>query len=105
MTADTDAIENVTLMHCPPERTVKVKVPLQVFGEEVCPGIKAGGRINWIQRTIACTTKGDSIPKAFEVDISNLVMNDKVLYSALDVPEGVQLVQKDLDEPILKIRK
>lgn len=30
MTADTDAIENVTLMYCPPERVVRVDVPLKV---------------------------------------------------------------------------
>ena len=26
----TDVVENITLMHCPPERTVKVPVPVQV---------------------------------------------------------------------------
>ena len=28
-TADTDAIENVTLIHCPPERIVRVNVPVK----------------------------------------------------------------------------
>lgn len=41
----------------------------QVFGDEVCPGIKAGGRINWIKRTIPCAAPGDRIPRKFEVDI------------------------------------
>lgn len=69
MTAATDAIENVTLIHCPPDRRVRVNVPLKIYGEEVCPGLKAGGRINWIQRTIACSARGDAVPKGFEVDI------------------------------------
>lgn len=30
MTADTDAIENVTFIYCPPERNVRVDVPLKV---------------------------------------------------------------------------
>ena len=28
-----DAIENVTLMYCPPDRRVKVEVPLKVCGQ------------------------------------------------------------------------
>lgn len=30
MQADTDAIENVTFIYCPPERQVRVDVPLKV---------------------------------------------------------------------------
>jgi len=30
MTADIDAIENVTFIYCPPERQVRVDVPLKV---------------------------------------------------------------------------
>ncbi|KAL6770524.1 MRPL25 [Auxenochlorella protothecoides x Auxenochlorella symbiontica] len=30
ITADTDVVENVTLIHCPPDRHVKVAVPIQV---------------------------------------------------------------------------
>jgi ribosomal protein L25 (general stress protein Ctc) len=69
VTSTTDAVENVTLMHCPPARRVRVDVPLVVFGEEVCPGIKAGGRINWIRRTIPCLARGDAVPASFEVNI------------------------------------
>jgi hypothetical protein len=28
--AATDVVENITFMHCPPERTVKVDVPIEV---------------------------------------------------------------------------
>ena len=67
--ADTDDIENVTFIACPPERLVRVDVPLRVIGEEVCPGLKAGGKLNWIRRTIPCLARGDAIPSAFELDI------------------------------------
>jgi hypothetical protein len=42
---------------------------MQVFGEELCPGLKAGGRINWINRTIAVSCLGGAIPRSFEVDV------------------------------------
>jgi len=69
MNAATDVIENVTLMHCPPERRVRVNIPLRVFGEEVSPGLKAGGRINWIRRAVSCIAHGNAIPQEFEVDV------------------------------------
>ena len=105
LTASTDDIENVTLLHCPPDRLVRVDVPLRVYGEEICPGLKAGGRINWIVRKISCTARGDSIPVAFEVDISALGINDKLLYNELQLPEGVQLAVKDASLPMIKIMK
>ena len=105
LNAATDEIENITLMHCPPDRKVRVNVPLKVYGEEVCPGLKAGGRINWIARKIPCVSLGDGVPSGFEVDISGLAINDKLSFRDLSVPEGVTLAVKDLDLPLLKIMK
>jgi hypothetical protein len=42
---------------------------MQAIGDDVSPGIKAGGRINWIRRTIPCTARGDAIPSDFTIDI------------------------------------
>ena len=37
---------NVNFMHCPPDRRVKVKVPLRFVGVESCVGLKRGGYLN-----------------------------------------------------------
>lgn len=105
LTAATDEIENVTLLHCPPERKVRVNIPLKVYGEELSPGLKAGGRINWIERTIPCIARGDSIPEKFEVNISTLAVNGKLHFTDLNLPEGVELAVKDPLLPILKIQR
>lgn len=60
--AERDADWPACLSHPPPPRH-------QVIGDDVSPGIKAGGRINWIRRTIPCLARGDSIPRDFTVDI------------------------------------
>ena len=57
---------------CKPSSTSPLRLMCrrpQVIGDDVCPGIKAGGRINWIRRTIPCLARGDCIPPAFTVDI------------------------------------
>ncbi|GAB4816670.1 hypothetical protein N2152v2_003716 [Parachlorella kessleri] len=105
ITADTDAIENVTLIYCPPERLVRVDVPVNVFGEEVCPGLKAGGRINWMRRTIPCTAPGSKIPKSFEIDVSQMGLNQKVMLAQLQLPEGVTLRDPNRSLPVIKISK
>lgn len=106
VTAATAEPENVTLIGFPSDRKVKVDVPLKTFGREVSPGIRAGGRVNWIRRTIPCIVEGTAlVPQSFEVDISNLKVNDKVLWTSLDIPSGVTIVLKDERQPILKMAR
>ncbi|RMZ53334.1 hypothetical protein APUTEX25_004822 [Auxenochlorella protothecoides] len=104
ITADTDVVENVTLIHCPPDRHVKVAVPIQIFGEEVCPGLKAGGRINHISRKVRVLARGDSIPESFELNVSALNVGDKLHFSDLVIPENVKLLE-DVAAPALKIMR
>lgn len=105
-TAATAEAENVTLIGFPNDRTVKVDVPLKTFGKEVSPGIRAGGRVNWIRRTIPCLVEGSaSVPQFFEVDISDLEVNDKVLWTSLELPVGVKILLKDPRQPLLKMAR
>ena len=106
VTAATAEAENVTLIGFPSDRSVKVNVPLKTFGREVSPGIRAGGRVNWIRRTIPCLVQGSvSVPEFFEVDISELEVNDKVLWTSIDLPEGVQILLHDPRQPVLKMAR
>jgi hypothetical protein len=98
--------ENVTMIEFPPDRKVKVDVPLRTFGRELSPGIRAGGRVNWIRRTVPCVVQGAlEVPQFFEVDISDLQVNDKVLWSSLNVPDGVTVTLKDPRQPLLKMAR
>lgn len=105
MTAATAQPENVTMISLSEDRLVKVNVPLKTFGKEVSPGIRAGGRVNWIRRTIPCLVRGYDIPQFFEVDISELDVNDKVLWTSLDVPTHVTIALKDPRQPVLKMAR
>ncbi|PSC73857.1 50S ribosomal L25 [Micractinium conductrix] len=106
MAADTDAVENVTFIYCPPDRQVRVDVPLKIIGDDISPGIKAGGRLNWIRRTIPCTARGDAIPSDFTIDISKMGLNDKLYFTDLSIPVGAALNTKlDTSLPILKVAK
>ena len=100
--------ENVTFIDFHPNRKVRVEVPLRTFGREMSPGIRAGGRVNWIRRTVPClvdVSEAEAVPASFEVDISGLEVNDKVLWTELDVPVGVQVLLKDRRQPVLKMAR
>ncbi|KDD74220.1 hypothetical protein H632_c1480p0 [Helicosporidium sp. ATCC 50920] len=103
--ADTDVIENLTLIHCPPERMVNVPVPVLIVGEDSCPGLKAGGRINYIQRMLPCLCRGDAVPSHFDLDISKLNIQDVLQANIVQPPPGVQLKPKAFVHPILKIMR
>ncbi|KAK9830048.1 hypothetical protein WJX72_009413 [[Myrmecia] bisecta] len=99
----TDRVENVTLMHCPAERLVRMEVPVMVVGDDVSPGVKRGGFANLTRRFIKMLCPGDSIPPVMEVDVSNLDIGDRVMLSDLTFPPGVQLLEKDASQPVCKI--
>ncbi|WPT18039.1 50S ribosomal protein L25 [Picochlorum sp. SENEW3] len=105
ITAATGQPENVTMISLSEDRLVKVNVPLKTFGKEVSPGIRAGGRVNWIRRTVPCLVRGYDIPQFFEVDISELDVNDKVLWTSLEVPTHVTIALKDPRQPVLKMAR
>jgi large subunit ribosomal protein L25 len=105
VTASSGEPENVTMISFYPGRKVKVNVPLKTFGSEVSPGIKSGGRVNWIRRTIPCLVSSGQVPTHFEVDISNLVVNDKFLWKELDIPSNVSVLLQDPRQPVLKIAR
>jgi large subunit ribosomal protein L25 len=105
VTASSAEPENVTMIAYPPERKVRVEVPLRTFGMEASPGIRAGGRVNWIRRTVPCVVEKGEVPQYFEVDISELEVNDKVLWTSLQIPEGVTVLLKDARQPVLKMAR
>lgn len=58
-------------LHTQQQKTLSTSsaAAVQVIGDDVAPGIKAGGRVNWIRRTIPCVARGDAIPQDFTVDV------------------------------------
>src|SRR6056300_10414 len=71
---------------------LKVVVPFRFNGEEDCEGVKTGGgvlakAISEIE--IACLA-GD-IPEAIEIDITNLMLNEAIRLSDINLPEGAEI--------------
>jgi large subunit ribosomal protein L25 len=67
---------------------IRVKVPVVLLGEDVSPGIKAGGVANLVRRDLEVLADPDSVPERFEIDVSEASIGDTLRWSAVKGTEG-----------------
>ncbi|CAI5531372.1 unnamed protein product [Closterium sp. Naga37s-1] len=97
----TDEILNVTFLKLPERESarVKVPVPLVFVGEDACPGIKKGGWLYTMRRTLPFSCPPSAIPPFVEVDLSALDVGHKItLADVARQNEQPLLAQQDLVE-------
>lgn len=70
-------------------------VPIHYQNEEIAPGIKMGGVLNIVHRTIEVKCKADNMPEALVVDLTNAEMGDSIMASAIALPAGVELTEDE----------
>ncbi|MFV2092645.1 MAG: 50S ribosomal protein L25/general stress protein Ctc, partial [Hyphomicrobiales bacterium] len=70
--------------------TITIEVPVNFLNEEECPGIKRGGVLNVVRRTIEMSCRADAIPSSIEVDLIDAELGDSIHISALTLPDGAQ---------------
>ena len=70
-------------------------IPLHFVGEEACPGIKKGGVLNIVHRTLEVKCKADAIPEEFIVDLSSGEIGTSFDAFAIKLPNGVKLTAQE----------
>ena len=102
-----DDILAVVFQECPTDgRPVKVRVPVKILGEEASPGVRRGGYLNVLQKTIECQCEaGDRIPPHISIDVSGLDKGGSVPLRDVPAPPGVLEMRTVFDAtmPICKI--
>ena len=66
-------------------------VPVRFENEETCPGIKLGGVLNVVHRTLEVKCTADNIPEAFVVDLAKVEMGASITAFSIQMPKGVKL--------------
>ena len=82
---------------------VRVAVPVVFTNIEKSPGVKRGGILNTVRRTIDVLCKVDDIPEFFTADVGGKKIKDNIKFSDLEIPEGVEPVIQDRDFTIATI--
>ena len=76
-------------------KKIKVKVPILLVG--VSPGEKQGGHVNQIIRALEIESLPNDIPEKFEVDMSEVELNQMIRVSDLNLGESIQILNDPND--------
>ena len=68
---------------------VRVEIPIVLIG--TAQGARDGGTVDHVMRELEVEVDPSSIPDHFELDISNLGINDSLHVSDIAIPEGVEI--------------
>ncbi|HWP34970.1 MAG TPA: 50S ribosomal protein L25/general stress protein Ctc, partial [Thermodesulfobacteriota bacterium] len=71
------------------DRAITVEVPIRLTGR--ADGVKAGGILEQVHRTITVECLPDRIPEALEIDVTPLGIGQSLHAGDLTLPEGVKL--------------
>lgn len=69
------------------DKAVRAVVPLALTGK--APGVKEGGTLHQVYRTIAVSCVPGKIPTSIELDVNSLNIGQSIHVSDLKLPEGV----------------
>lgn len=82
---------------------VKVQVPVHFLNTDRAIGIKRGGVLNIVRHEIEVFAPVNAIPKAIDIDVLEMNINDSVHLNNLKLPEGVKPVVKGRNFTIASI--
>ena len=85
----TDRPIHIDFLRISKDSKLHIDVPVRFVNEEASPGLKFGGVLNIVERTIEVICSSDNIPEHIEVDLTGLEINDTVTISAIKLPAGV----------------
>ena len=99
----TDDPLHVDFLRAEAGAVITVDVPVRFVREEQSPGLKRGGVLNVVRRTLELVCPADAIPGEITVDLSGREIGDSVHISHVTLPEGVKPAITDRDFTICSI--
>ncbi|MDY0133084.1 MAG: 50S ribosomal protein L25/general stress protein Ctc [Desulforegulaceae bacterium] len=84
------------------DQVLDFRVPVEVFGEEECPGIENGGMLQILRREIDVRCTADNIPESVKIDVSELELGDAVHIEEIEFGPEVE-VDKEVNYTVLTI--
>ncbi len=94
---------HVDFMRLTADIKVNVEVLVIFTNEELSPGLKVGGVLNIVRRTLELVCIPVAIPESITVDLTGLELGDSIHLSHIDLPEGAESAITDRDFTIATI--
>jgi large subunit ribosomal protein L25 len=83
-------VEHIDFVLLANDKRVTVNVPIQVTGIAECPGIKLGGTLRQVIRTLKVSCLPKDIPSEFQIDIRDLNITQSKRLSDIAIPSKVR---------------
>jgi large subunit ribosomal protein L25 len=83
---------------------VTINVPVTYSGLDDCVGIKLGGFLRQVKRTIRVKCMPENLPKSFSLDVKGLGIRQSKRIKDIEIPTNVQVVD-DLNNVVVTIAK
>lgn len=93
----TDDPLHIDFLRVTADTRVTVDVPVAFRNEEESPGLKRGGVLNIVRRTVGVTCPAGSIPEELVFDLAGLEIGDSLHISHTELGEGVVPTITDRD--------
>ena len=93
----TDTLIHFDLLRVQKNTKVTVEVPVEFLNQDICPGLKQGGVLNYVRRGIELICNANNIPNVLKFDLSETEIGDSVKISSIELPEDIQLTIRDRD--------
>ena len=97
-------IQHIDFLILADDHAVSVNVPLEITGTADCPGLKLGGSLRQVLRTVPVSCLPRDIPSFIQVDIRDLNLEGAKKLSDLPIPSNVRPLMK-LSEVAVVIAK
>jgi large subunit ribosomal protein L25 len=82
---------------------ITVEVPVRFVHEDQSPGMKRGGVLNIVRRTLELACPADAIPGEIVIDLAGREIGDTIHISQVTLPAGVKPTITDRDFTICSI--
>ena len=93
----TDKLIHIDFLRVQENTKVTVDVPVEFLNQDICPGLKKGGVLNAVRRTVELICNANNIPEVLEFDITEIDIGDAIKISSINLPESVQPTIRDRD--------
>ena len=87
------AIMHMDFQRVDESTVIKVHVPVHFVGEDVAPGVKAGGIVTHQLTTVEVSCPAGKLPEYVEADVSALELGGSLHLSDIKLPEGVSILE------------
>ncbi len=100
---------HMDLQRVDPKEKLHMHVPLHFIGDDVAPGVKAGGLLSHSMTDLEVSCLAKDLPEYLEVDVSSMEIGDVLHISDVKLPKGVESVAlshgPDHDLPVATMHK